>query len=275
MKNGSVVGFLGSLLCVVAVAAVMVLTARTGFDYWNGVGDVFNAWLTVFFEVIALGGLAAAKMHSGKWSVLGWLVAIALTATAAGWCGFTQWERLKSEAHAHAVAVAENTEVYKMARADWLDARAATERYDATDPRPGCNCPQTIVAWQQTHAAEATRLESVVTARQTRMQALVPEATLDPLAIARAIIIEIMKLLGFVAFGAGLRMVGGSQPEAAAVKAAPKRVRKPAPQAAPKPAPGPPKLAVVPAQKHAAAPTRKYGWGLVGQAKGPPRAGGM
>lgn len=193
--------YLPSAIALVGLAIITAVTAQMGFEYWyERRADHEMAWISLGCEFIAFGGIAAAMFgwpDRRAWVATGIVLAVAMSVV----CGWTAYQRLAEDEHTRAVAAVAETDTYLSAVADADDARQSVRSWNAEDPRPQCECPQTITAWSAGHRLEAERREGVLAQRQARLDRLLPSKTLSPIALARAIGLEAAKLLGFGAFG--------------------------------------------------------------------------
>lgn len=201
MQIGEGKPYLPSAVALIGLFVIFAITAKMGFDYWAvRRGDHEMAWINAGCELIAFGGLAAAFYGwpaRWPWIITGTLIAIVM----AGACGFTAYQRLAEDEHARSVSAAMQSEIYVGARDDLNAARGDARAWSSADPRPRCTCPETIASWAVAHGQEADRLERVVESGQQAVAALLPTREFSWSAAVRAFVIEVVKFLGFGAFG--------------------------------------------------------------------------
>lgn len=201
MMPGENKPYLPSAIALVGLFIITAVTAQMGFDYWSERrGDSEMAWISLGCELVAFGGIAAAMFgwpDRRAWVATGVTLAVSMSVV----CGWTAYQRLAEDEHSRAIEAVQQTEAYGTAKEDLDEARGSVRAWSVEDPRPTCECPQTIAAWSIAHVAEADRREAVLAQRQSRVDALVPETSISAMALARAIGLESAKLLGFGAFG--------------------------------------------------------------------------
>lgn len=199
---------LASMAACAGVAVLVGLSIWLGWNYWEGRHEDQLAWITVGVELIAFAGLACAQ---GLWRTnWGWaLICVLLTILAASWCGFTTFQKISDDGRAQAVTAAQGTLAYRTASLD-LTAASGSLRAALAVPRPEGQGPLTITAWETAQGATIARLQHERDDAIVRMNAAMPAISLDWIAVARGIGVEVIKLLGFAAFGLAIR--GGRLP---------------------------------------------------------------
>lgn len=193
--------YLPSAIALVGLAIITAVTAFMGFDYWAWRrGDFEMALINLGCEMIAFGGLAAAMFgwpHRRVWVATGIFIAVSMSTV----CGWTAYQRLAEDEHMRAVAAIEVSDRYKTAVSDAAATRANIQAWSRDDVRPACACPDTFEKWAEAHRLEADRLERVLSARQGELRSMTPAPRVSPVALVRALGLELAKLLGFGAFG--------------------------------------------------------------------------
>lgn len=186
------------------VAVLVGLSIWIGFNYWQDRHEDQLAWITVGVELIAFAGLACAR---AAWRTnWGWaIISIVLTVLAAAWCGFTMFEKISDDGRQRAIHAAEQTLAYTTASQDLTDASAAL-RLALAAPRPQDQGPLTIAAWDAAQGATVARLTHARDDAIVRVNASLPPSSFDWVAVVRGTGVEMIKLLGFAAFG----MISGS-----------------------------------------------------------------
>jgi hypothetical protein len=181
------------------VGVLVLLSLYIGYQYWIGQGDEQLAYVTVAAEIIAFSGLVLVRW---KWREdRGWAcVGLALTLLAAAWCGLTMYEKIAADSRQSAIEAAQATLPYRMAAREFETASTALTAKLAESPPAGAG-PQTIAAWEASQAASVTRLTEARNAAERRLEAATPPIVIDVFAIVRGIGVELIKLLGFAAFG--------------------------------------------------------------------------
>lgn len=184
------------------VCVLVGLSIYIGFQYWLARDQEQLAWITVAAEMIAFAGLAVAR--AGWRTHWGWAaIAILLTILAAFWCGLTMFEKIRDDSRARAVAQAQLTLPYTTARDD-LNVATRALRAALAAPRPEGQGPLTIAAWDAAQGAQVERLEAARDNALARMETALPAIAFDWIAVARGLGVELIKLLGFAAFGLSL-----------------------------------------------------------------------
>lgn len=181
------------------VLVLVLLSLYIGFTYWDGRGDRQLAIVTVGAEIIAFAGLVLVRW---KWrGDFGWaLIGLCLTLLAAAWCGLTMYEKIAADSRTEAVAAAQATLPYRMAAREFEVASTALTEKLGESPPAGAG-PQTIGAWEASQAASVARLTAARDVALERLEAATPPVEVDVLAIVRGVGVELIKLLGFAAFG--------------------------------------------------------------------------
>lgn len=181
------------------VAVIVGLSIYMGVQYWWPRDHALGV-LTVGAELIAFAGLAVGVAQFPRAWGRG-LGALAVTFLAAAWCAATMFQKIEADSRAEAVALAQELPAYVFAQSA---ATAANEilhqRLASPAPRPTCNCPQTVAAWEAAEAAQIERLRNERDSAVAQMQAAIPPAQIDWFAVWRGIGVEIAKLFGFTVF---------------------------------------------------------------------------
>lgn len=197
--DGASAPILSSSLARLGVGVLVLLSIFVGFNYWMERGEDQLAIMTVGAEIIAFAGLVMVRHHwQRNW---GWaLIGLILTALAATWCGMTMFEKISADARERAVAAAEQTLPYRMAARDFEAASEALRAKLAEDQPSGVG-PDTLRSWEAGQAAAVARLTRERDNAEARLRTATPEVSLDVMAIVRGVGVEMIKLLGFAAFG--------------------------------------------------------------------------
>lgn len=181
------------------VLVLVVLSAVIGFQYWLKADEPQLAVVTIAAEIIAFAGLMLVRWNWDK--AFGWaVVGLVLTLLAAAWCGMTMYEKIAADGRVSALTAAQATLPYQTAARDFTEASTAL-RHKLAEAPPACTCPETIRSWESSQAASVTRLTAARDAAEDRLAAATPPAQIDILAIVRGVGVELIKLLGFAAFG--------------------------------------------------------------------------
>lgn len=191
--------WLQSAAALLGIAVLVLLSIIVGVRYWWA-RDEALAIITVGAELVAFAGLGVAHW---QWSRSRRLAfgAFIVTAIAASWCGFTMFQNIAAESREEALRVAQERPQYVFAaNAAETAERLLTNRLRFPNPRPTCACPQTIAAWEVSEGAAIERLRNERDTAVRQMEAATPAPTLDVLALARGIGVELAKLFGFVVF---------------------------------------------------------------------------
>lgn len=209
---------LESGLARIGVAVLVALSIYVGFNYWIDRHEEQLAYMTVGAEIIAFAGLVIVRHH---WTPKTWgwaCIGLLLTALAAGWCGMTMFQKISDDTRARAIAAAEQTLPYRLAARELSEASDALSAKLRED-QPQNVGPQTLAAWEVGQAAAVARLQKARDDAQARLDRATPQVSLDVMAVVRGVGVELIKLLGFAAFG----LMGPSNVTPANVQPAPKR----------------------------------------------------
>lgn len=197
--DGAPAPILSSSLARVGVGVLVGLSIYVGYNYWIERNEEQLAIMTVGAEIIAFAGLVMVRHHwKRNW---GWaLIGLVLTLLAATWCGLTMFEKISADARGRAVAAAQQTLPYRMAARDFEEASSALRVKLAEDQPEGVG-PQTLATWEAGQAAAVARLTAARDSAEARLKAATPPVALDVMAMIRGVGVELIKLLGFAAFG--------------------------------------------------------------------------
>lgn len=188
-----------SVFARLGVAVLVALSLAIGYQYWIAQGEEQLAYVTVAAEIIAFSGLVLVRYRwrgDRGWAVVG----LVLTLLAAGWCGLTMYEKIAADSRQSAIAAAQATLPYRMAAREFEAASEALSAKLAESPPEGIG-PQTLAAWEASQAASVERLTAARDNAERRLAGAIPPPDVDVFALARGIGVELIKLLGFAAFG--------------------------------------------------------------------------
>lgn len=192
---------LASWAAKAGVIVLVALSVAVGAGYWWP-RDPALAVLTIGTELIAFAGLAVAfhQFLNGAWR-LG-VGAVLVTLLAASWCGMTMFQKIDADTRQEQIARAQELPRYVFAKNAAETAQTILrDRLNRPEPRPACNCPATVAAWEASEAAAIERLRAERDAAVREMERAIPPPRTDWIAIARGLGVEVGKLIGLMVFG--------------------------------------------------------------------------
>lgn len=201
-----------SFLARLGIFIAVGLSIAVGCIYWMQ-RDPYLVGITVIAEVVAFVGLPIAmhQFSKGAWG-RGW-GAILVTFLAAGWCGLTMYQKIDADTRAAVIAQAQETPAYVFAK-NAADTAQLILAERLQEPRPACACPETIRAWEATQGAAIDRIRAERAGALADMEAAIPPASPDWIALGRGLGMELAKLIGLMVFGLAVGPPSQNAPQA-------------------------------------------------------------